>query len=366
MLPFSVSRDNRASLTEQVTAGLRRSIETGHYREGDTLPTMQETAQSLSVSMAVVRTAIRRLSREGLVTARPRRGIQVCSAGHQRWQAHVLYLHRARASSYYEAVFSETVMHQLLARHILVTPIHITNQEVAGGYPFLNSVIHAGPVDMVALAATEPGIDVFLAENEIPFVQKIGMEREPLLRLARRVLRNEVGPAWEQAVRHAVDCGVRSLMMAVCDGDGGGAKGLAQAAGIAVQVVTMKRIGGLGLPEAVERGGLVGMTRFLEAGGALPDMLYFADDFLAQGALTTLLARGIRVPDDVQVISWANRSLGPVFPKPLTRIEMDPVRDGRALADLVIEALRKPGRKIKEPVAVGPKFIVGETTRRAV
>ena len=147
-------------------------------------------------------------------------------------------------------------------------------------------------------------------------------------------------------------------------GDGGEVRALFESVGISVEVVAMKRLGKLGLPESVERAGLEGMAHYMDAGKALPDMICFADDFLAQGALTTLLARGVRVPDDEQVITWANRNLGPVFPLPLTRIEMDPVRDGQALAELVMAALKKPDQKVKEPVLIGPQFSAGKTTRK--
>jgi hypothetical protein len=45
---------------------------------------------------------------------------------------------------------------------------------------------------------------------------------------------------------------------------------------------------------------------------------------------------------------------------------MDPVRDGEAMVDLVMKALKKTDRKVNEPVVIGPEFIVGATTRSVV
>ena len=46
-------------------------------------------------------------------------------------------------------------------------------------------------------------------------------------------------------------------------------------------------------------------------------MLYLADDYLAMGVMTALLAHGIRIPEDVRVVVWANKGggCGPVFTK---------------------------------------------------
>jgi DNA-binding LacI/PurR family transcriptional regulator len=364
MLPFSVNRDSKTSLTEQIETGFRQAIQTSHFKQGDSLPTLQEMADGLDVSMAVVRTAIRRLSRDGLVTARPSRGIQVCPSGQHRWQAHVLYLHWGTATSFYEAVISETVMNQLLAKQILVTPIQLNSDELTASYPRLNSIIHAGSIDLAALSGSATGIDVYLAENEIPFIQ-MAIPAQPS-RLARRMIMQDSKPALEHAAKHVVGCGVRSMMIVTINGVWDAERNAFESTGIPVRILVAKPNDTLGQPAAVELGGLESVARWLESGEPLPDLIYFADDYLARGGLTALLERGIRIPDDVQVISWTNRNFGPVFSKPLTRIEMDPVRDGEAMVDLVMKALKKTDRKVNEPVVIGPEFIVGDTTRSVV
>ncbi|MBQ6246331.1 MAG: substrate-binding domain-containing protein [Kiritimatiellae bacterium] len=45
----------------------------------------------------------------------------------------------------------------------------------------------------------------------------------------------------------------------------------------------------------------------------LPDLLFFRDDHLATGALVALSVAGVRIPEDVRVVTWANRDLGPAF-----------------------------------------------------
>ena len=56
-----------------------------------------------------------------------------------------------------------------------------------------------------------------------------------------------------------------------------------------------------------------------------------------------------------------SRGLGPVFDRPLTRIEMDPVAHGVAVADYVLRMLSEEVRP--GPIELTPEFIVDATTR---
>ncbi len=61
----------------------------------------------------------------------------------------------------------------------------------------------------------------------------------------------------------------------------------------------------------------------LSGGGGLPDALVFYDDYIAAGALLSLARHGVKVPEDVKVLTFSNKGLGPVFFKPLTRFASD-------------------------------------------
>ena len=61
-------------------------------------------------------------------------------------------------------------------------------------------------------------------------------------------------------------------------------------------------------------------------------MIVFLDDYVAQGALLAFSVAGIRIPDDVQVITLANKGLGPVWIKPVTRFEVDAAAEADAFA----------------------------------
>jgi DNA-binding LacI/PurR family transcriptional regulator len=91
----------------------------------------------------------------------------------------------------------------------------------------------------------------------------------------------------------------------------------------------------------------------------IPDLLLFWNSFLAQGAVTAFLARGIRMPEDVKAVSLASVGLGPVYPRPFTRIEIDPVEAGEKMAAYALAVLAK-GR-VPRPPLIAPKYVFGST-----
>ena len=118
-----------------------------------------------------------------------------------------------------------------------------------------------------------------------------------------------------------------------------------------------------GANESVVRAAMEAFLQRFESKGRgwLPDLLYFADDHLASGALTAMLAAGVRVPDDVRVATMSNWGLGPVFPVSLTRLEMNPFVHGDALAELALDYLKhkKPQGRRTVPL----KYIEGDSFR---
>jgi DNA-binding LacI/PurR family transcriptional regulator len=71
------------------------------------------------------------------------------------------------------------------------------------------------------------------------------------------------------------------------------------------------------------------------------------------------MAAGIRIPEDVRIVTWANRGLGPAFVKSFTRMEFDCVAVGETVARCVLEYLRTG--VFPSDVTVGPAYIRGET-----
>ena len=79
----------------------------------------------------------------------------------------------------------------------------------------------------------------------------------------------------------------------------------------------------------------------------------------ASGALAAFSAAGLRAPEDFRAATFSNAGFGPVYPRPLTRLEMDPRAHGAAAADLLLGFLA--GRRIPAGAAIRSVYRRGET-----
>lgn len=66
-----------------------------------------------------------------------------------------------------------------------------------------------------------------------------------------------------------------------------------------------------------------------------------------------------RAPEDFRAVSFSNAGFGPVYPRALTRLEMDPRAHGAAAADLLLGFL--DGRPIPPDAAIRSVYRRGET-----
>jgi DNA-binding LacI/PurR family transcriptional regulator len=361
-LPFRVDRNHHQDLTAQVEQGLRHAVLGGRFPPGAVLPTLLEMAAELGVSEIVVRRAVRRLSEEGLVKGRTRTGIRVCDPRRRPWRAYVLYLHWSGPEMYYHSVLSATMAERLHADRVLVTLSHLDNIDATHDFGRVQTLLDT---QRPTLAVVEgPGVEILqpqLAKREVPFLH-VAYAPSPLAQ-GRVIFRSE--QAMAAAAAHARQCGVRTALLVMTPYPSAALAPALAAAGIAVTELPAPAVSGLGSPADMEAGGLRAVDAYLAAGQPLPDLLYFGDDFTARGGLLALTSRGVRIPEDVQVITWANKGLGPVFTRPLTRVEADPVANGARLADAVLRHLDQAADIPPVTATLSPEFIVGATTRGA-
>ena len=76
---------DETTMTQRITADLRRQIERGTLGPGALLPSEPEVARMYGVSRQTARTALQVLERDGLVVVRPRRGRIVRNTQRLRW-----------------------------------------------------------------------------------------------------------------------------------------------------------------------------------------------------------------------------------------------------------------------------------------
>ena len=129
---------------------------------------------------------------------------------------------------------------------------------------------------------------------------------------------------------------------------------------LGIEVRTVE-VDNLGSPESMSIGGFAAIQKWFASkrGSWRPDVVFFTDDYAAQGGLIALKNLGLRIPEDIAVVSHANKGHGPVWEKPLTRLEMDPVAHGKVLAREIAAYLR--GRAFPSRLVLGSKWVDGKT-----
>ena len=100
-LHFTINRECGISLINQLIDGIRKSIESGFFRPGDTLPGFREIAGETGACMVVVRQAMRRLSEQGYVVLRRGVGSVVLDTAQKKFlaRAYCDRLYRSKGKS---------------------------------------------------------------------------------------------------------------------------------------------------------------------------------------------------------------------------------------------------------------------------
>jgi DNA-binding LacI/PurR family transcriptional regulator len=157
-------------------------------------------------------------------------------------------------------------------------------------------------------------------------------------------------------VRACVRKGVRTVLVVTSNGDTYGAQEMLRVAEIRTTVL---EVANAGSPESVSQNGFNAILKWFADGGPRADVILFEDDYAAQGGLIALKALGLRIPEDVAVVSHTNKGHGPFWEKPLSRLEMDPVAHGRILASTIAGYLR--GEPFPRNLRLGSVWREGET-----
>jgi len=356
---FSLDRSRRGDLVSQVAAGLRMAIKTGFYQAGEILPPVRDLAEILEVGKSVAEQAIATIRDEGLISPRPSIGSVVCPSDRPLWKGQVLIIVPGGDSIRYEMMIAGAVRDALTDAGYL--PLMASVRDKTDGNPdfsFLESQIHQ-QIDLVVQIVGTKAVLSWLEAKGIPFVSMSRFTTKSTA-CAGRVLRR-----WDLAtanfVAHCLEKSVKEVLLVSLQKGALGTVNALECSGIAAKEWCIERSPGVPGVKNVSDNALKAFAeRFRNEGrGWLPDVILFADDNLTTGALQAMLAEGIRVPEDVAVVTWANRWDGPVYSKPFTRMEMDAVADGKRLAQGVLEYLSKG--TFPKGIIFGPEYIFGET-----
>ena len=361
-LPFEIDRSSDASLISQVADGLRRAIVGGVYPIGSTLPTFKEMSAGLGVSMNVVRAAMGSLVDEGLLGARRGVGCVVNPNGTKLCLGRVIVVQSGGDESYYFNVLLGSMRESLSRLGYFVTGITAFRQ-VGGRYDFSRLEIELREhVDLVVLDSDNAAAIDLLSRMGVPFVVILTNRTKPIsVPCCRGCVREDFDVGMEDVAAQCVRVGVRDVLVVRAWRRRSATFAALRAAGISARDWRIMPKSRYGRIEGVQRAGMDAFAERLAKGvDWLPELFVFPDDdFLAAGCLTVLSFAGVRVPEDVRVVTLSNKGLGPVYPRTLARLEIDPAGYGDSVACYVHVILS--GKHGAKPPALASVYVPGES-----
>lgn len=336
-IAFRACAKGGVPLSMQLVAAVKSAVVRRKFRAGDVLPSIRELSDACGTSAKVPRRALDILEAEGWT--RPVRGVGsiVLDRGEDaRSNGRILFYVRQTGYSYYCAELLAVIDARLVAKGWKTFVVNATNRSEApscGRFETLLKerwalvVLMGGGAEVRRLAAAA-GWPFLLVSDDAPLPASVA--QFCVGRIGMRSSR-----ALPDLVRECVRAGVRRVVQLRYDPDSYDATEALATAGIATETV---HVGRQSSPAAVAQAALAEMRR-LAARRPLPDLFLFTDDYLAQGGLLALAVAGVRVPEDVRVATHANKGLGPLWTRPLSRLEVDAAAHGRAIAASILAYL---------------------------
>ena len=351
---FRYVPDGSTSLADALCAFIKDEIAYGRLKAGDPIPTIQQLAEASGLTFRVARGVVEQLAREGFVRSRPRVGTVVLPRDVNVIRGRVLFvLPDVDACSYHVTMIADALRRRLGAAGYAFSTVVFSHDERIG-LSFLKHELVRAPDVAIVIYGTAP-VRNCLREAGVKSVFIYGGSPK---KDEGRWIRFSASEAIANFVQHCVRAGVQRVTQVRFEGNATpDARAALAARKIKSGWMTVPRMDGLGRYEGIERSAYNMFMSLPRT--SFPDVFLFWDDFVAQGALTAFLGRGLRIPGDIKVVSLANRGLGPVYSESLTRFECDAAEAGEKVAAFALALLAK-GR-LPPPPAITPHYVFGRT-----
>ncbi len=351
---FEYIDDGRTSRADALFSFIREEIVRGRLAAGEKVPTIKELAAATGLTFRLARGVLERLAREKYVRSRPRVGSQVLPRSSDSLDGRVLFAFPdVDASSYHVMRMADALRRRMFHNGYAVTTVAFS-REPGAPQLFLRREL-ADPPDIAIMIYSTASARKCIAERGVKCICVYGEDPGAD---AVAWLRFSAEEAISRFVGHCVRAGVKRVVEVRFDGnETPEARPALQAAGIDSTMMTVRRRDSLGRYEGIEREAFDAFMAMPKT--EFPDVFLFWDDFVAQGALTAFLNRGVKMPDDVKLVALSNKGLGPVYPAPLTRMECDAYAAGVKLAEYALSVLSK--RRAPAAPVISPQYVFGTT-----
>lgn len=355
-IPFKVDRTSATKLTDQVVDGFKRAILSGYYAEGEYLPTFQEVSDALGVSLRIPRDAVERLAKDNFIAPRQRVGSLVLPRGGIVRRGLILAVLPSECEgSYYPMVFIGELRRRLMSAGWLFTCVTVDRRGRTRDYSLLENML-AQKVDFVVTVFCSRPEHKMLESAGVPFLI---MGNENDAKTAADTFYCSFARASEEFVARCRRTGVKRIVFF----EYGDSLKFFPAIGKSDMEIERVRIEhcpeGVDLAEVKRQAIDATLRRFGGSSPGLPDVIFIADDYVAEGVLVALATLGVRIPEDVRLVTVSNRGRGPVSVRDLSRFEVDPIACGRVAANGVLTRLDSAERC--GDIIVESSYIGGDT-----
>ena len=355
---IKLDRSGNTLLAHQLTEWLKAAIRRGDYKDGDVLPGAEELAAAANVCERTARRALADLAAEGWTVTKRHVGSVIVERGLAtlRRKRLLFFADEPYYCYYYDQLVSGIRDH-LLDNGVGVSVASVCGCRIGNRFHQLEEFL-GERWDLILPISATAGAHRILERQGWPFVAIAEGIRKITPKASNFLGHVDIarGQALPDFVRECVGKGVQRVLQVLGLPNAYDASVALEAAGVASDTI---RVRNGGSPESMTRGGFTAVRDWFASGRDRPDVILFTDDYAAQGGLVAINSLDLRIPDDVAVVTHANKGHGPFWEKPLTRLEMDPVAHGKILAGAIAAYLR--GEPFPQDLRLGSRWVQGET-----
>ena len=352
---FQFVPDGATNLVDALCRFIKEEITFGRITGGEKLPTIGEICKATGLTFAQARRVTECLAREGYVCSRPHVGTVVLSRKGNVLRGRVLFiLPDIDMGRYHPSQMIDTLSRRLTAFGYAFS-VATFSLDAADSLAVLESELLRA-TDLVVAARATPQVQKVLAESGVDhfflYGDKLESDDRPWIRFSPE-------EALSQFADHCLRAGVKHVAQVRNEGaDTLDAQPALAERGIDSSWMTIScSKEGWGRFDGIVHCGYEAFATMPRT--SIPELLLFWDGLFTQGATMAFLASGIKIPEDVKIVTFSNAGIGPVYIKPFTRIEVNPVEAGEKVADFALAILTR-GRIPRLP-QIKPRYVIGET-----
>ncbi|MCR5750898.1 MAG: GntR family transcriptional regulator [Kiritimatiellae bacterium] len=348
-------------ISDVISDALRRELKDGRFKANEVLPSVESLCQRFAVGRFAVRSALHKLRDEGFVTVTKHVGVVATGKAGHDWKGHVAFVHSSTMCSYHPQKLAVQLARSFESHGYAMHPVFLeANTDERIDVTPLVRHIHNG-LSFAVVYSEFYKVTKALDAADVPYVVVDGFSRsypnalavvkydmtECYAELIGALKSRRASDVLEFDFERRVDRTFKNMMFE---------------AGINVRR-ELCRLNNEG-PHALSDVRTIGhhaVARFLSGRtprARLPDVIMFDDDYLASGGIVAIMEAGLRIPDDIRVVTWGNSGNEICLGRPLACIKYDPVASASAISDYVLAVLEG---KRPAPPSVRPRFIPGES-----